>query len=195
MFNSPIAQLVERLAVNQEVRGSKPRRGASLLFCLGVAQQAARVFREHEVAGSKPATETTSPACAFGCGRSSTAEPRDVTPLTSVRFRSVTPKRMRISVRRELERQSTGLLSRLVGVRAPGDAPIDSYPSWRNWLDAPVSEAGAHGRVRSTRTEGTIDSLECSPVAQRKSNALIRRRSVDRAHPGQPVQHHQRRLS
>ena len=27
-FNSPIAQMAERLAVNQEVRGSKPRRGA-----------------------------------------------------------------------------------------------------------------------------------------------------------------------
>ena len=30
-FNSPIAQTVERLAVNQEVRGSKPRRGASFI--------------------------------------------------------------------------------------------------------------------------------------------------------------------
>ena len=29
VFRSPIAQLAERLAVNQEVRGSKPRRGAS----------------------------------------------------------------------------------------------------------------------------------------------------------------------
>ena len=28
-FNSPVAQLEERLAVNQEVRGSKPRRGAN----------------------------------------------------------------------------------------------------------------------------------------------------------------------
>ena len=28
-FISPIAQMAERLAVNQEVRGSKPRRGAS----------------------------------------------------------------------------------------------------------------------------------------------------------------------
>jgi hypothetical protein len=31
-FISPIAQLAERLAVNQEVRGSKPRRGAISLF-------------------------------------------------------------------------------------------------------------------------------------------------------------------
>ena len=28
-FTSPIAQMAERLAVNQEVRGSKPRRGAN----------------------------------------------------------------------------------------------------------------------------------------------------------------------
>ena len=30
-FISPIAQMAERLAVNQEVRGSKPRRGASFI--------------------------------------------------------------------------------------------------------------------------------------------------------------------
>jgi hypothetical protein len=36
-FSSPIAQMAERLAVNQEVRGSKPRRGANSIH-LGVAQ-------------------------------------------------------------------------------------------------------------------------------------------------------------
>ena len=62
---SPVAQLAERLAVNQEVRRSRPRRGArfSLLF-LGVAQLAAHVLREHGVAGSRPAAETNS-ACAW----------------------------------------------------------------------------------------------------------------------------------
>jgi hypothetical protein len=30
-FSSPIAQMAERLAVNQEARGSKPRRGASFI--------------------------------------------------------------------------------------------------------------------------------------------------------------------
>ena len=30
-FASPVAQMAERLAVNQEVRGSKPRRGASFI--------------------------------------------------------------------------------------------------------------------------------------------------------------------
>ena len=85
-FNSPIAQMAERLAVNQEVRGSKPRRGASSvrsrvaqwqssvlirrrsmdrshprvpILQLGVAQMAARVIWDHEAAGSRPATETT----------------------------------------------------------------------------------------------------------------------------------------
>ena len=61
---------------------------------LGVAQQAARVFREHEAAGSRPATETSHPR-ALGCGRSSMAELRDVTPPVPVRLRPVTPKRMR----------------------------------------------------------------------------------------------------
>ena len=82
--HSPIAQTVERLAVNQEVRGSNPRRGANQQFSrssvaerrldkaeaggsfppagtsffLGVAQLVARVLWEHEAAGSKPATET-----------------------------------------------------------------------------------------------------------------------------------------
>jgi hypothetical protein len=32
--------------------------GEPVQFHLGVAQMAARVFREHEAAGSKPATET-----------------------------------------------------------------------------------------------------------------------------------------
>lgn len=60
---------------------------------LGVAQQAARVFREHEAAGSKPATETNCQR-ALGCDRSSMAELRDVTPPVPVRSRPVTPKRM-----------------------------------------------------------------------------------------------------
>jgi hypothetical protein len=41
-------------------------------------------------------------------------------------------------MRRELERQSTGLLSRLVGVRAPGDAPQASTTN--NLEEADMSE-------------------------------------------------------
>lgn len=102
-----------------QVGGSFPPVGTS--FQLGVAQMAARVIWDHEAAGSKPATETRQRA--LGCGRSSMAEPRAVNPLVPVRLRPVTPKRMRSSMRRELERQSTGLLPRMVRVRAPGDAP------------------------------------------------------------------------
>ena len=70
------------------------------------------------------------------------AELRDVTPQVPVRLRPVTPKRMHPSTRRELERQSTGLLPRLVRVRAPGDAPQNN-PLVAEQADAPVSEAGA----------------------------------------------------
>lgn len=94
-FTSPVAQLAERLAVNQEVRGSKPRRGA-MAFQLGVAQMAARVIWDHETAGSSPATETSFKRV-LGCGRSSMAEPWAVNPLAPVRLRPVTPKHTRIT--------------------------------------------------------------------------------------------------
>jgi hypothetical protein len=68
-FISPIAQMAARLAVNQEVRGSKPRRGASSVFCKR----------------------------ALGCGRSSMEEPWAVNPLVPVRLRPVTPKRMHLT--------------------------------------------------------------------------------------------------
>src|SRR5437868_1646816 len=51
-----MAQLGERLAVDQAVRGSKPRRGARHL---GVAQLGAHLLWEQRVAGSNPAAETT----------------------------------------------------------------------------------------------------------------------------------------
>ena len=67
-------------------------------FRLGVAQLAAHVLREHEVAGSRPAAETNQMR-ALGCGRSSMAEPWAVNPLVPVRLRPVTPKRMRVQCR------------------------------------------------------------------------------------------------
>ena len=84
-------------------------------------------------------------------------------------------------MRRELERQSTGPLSRHVRVRAPGDAPAPT-PSWRNRQTHRSQKPEPAGHVRSTRTEGTSNS----PVAQWQSGALMRRRSVDRAHLGLP---------
>ena len=98
--------------------------GEPIQFHLGVAQMAARVIWDHEAAGSRPATETNCKR-ALGCGRSSMAELRDVTPPVPVRLRPVTPKRMCIA-RRELEWQRTGLLTRMVRVQAPGDAPPNS---------------------------------------------------------------------
>jgi hypothetical protein len=74
---------------------------------LGVAQLAARVLWEHQVAGSNPATETIGSSDiegqgtrAFGCGRSSVAEPWVVIPLASVRLRPATPKCMHLDASR-----------------------------------------------------------------------------------------------
>jgi hypothetical protein len=50
-------------------------------------------------------------------------EPWAVNLLVPVRLRPVTPKRILILMRRELEWQRTGLLTRMVRVQAPGDAP------------------------------------------------------------------------
>ena len=84
-------------------------------------------------------------------------------------------------MRRELERQSTGLLSRHVRVRAPGDAPAS--PLVAEEADAPVSETGARtGMSVRLGPRGPTNS----PVAQWKSSALMRRRSVDRDHLGLP---------
>ena len=102
-------------------------------------------------------------------------------PLVPVRLRPVTPKRMRSSMRRELERQSTGLLPRPVRVRAPGDAPHNT-PSWRNRQTHRSQKPEPQGMSVRLGPRGPTSS----PVAQRQSSALIRRRPVDRAHPGPP---------
>lgn len=86
------------------------------------------------------------------------------------------------SMRRELERQSTGLLSRHVRVRAPGDAPASP----------PRGGIGRRTGLRNRSPQGMSVRLgprgpASSPVAQRQSSALIRRRPVDRAHPGPPA--------
>ena len=86
------------------------------------------MFREHEVAGSKPATETNPAFGVLRCGRSSMVEPRVVIPLVSVRFRPVTPERIEIT-----------------------------RPLVAEMADATVSEAVADRHARSTRAEGTIN--------------------------------------
>lgn len=72
-FFSPIAQMAERLAVNQEVRGSKPRRGAirQMISCSSVAEQR---LDKAQVDGSFPSARTRSPRCgADGSARASGA--------------------------------------------------------------------------------------------------------------------------
>ena len=111
------------------------------------------------------------------------AEPWAVNPLVPVRLRPVTPKRMHSSMRRELERQSTGLLPRT----SQGSSP------WRRTTQQPPR--GGIGRrtgLRNRSPQGMSVRLgprgpSSSPVAQRQSSALIRRRPVDRAHPGLPT--------
>ena len=148
---------------------------------LGVAQQAARVFREHEAAGSRPATETSHPR-ALGCGRSSMAELRDVTPPVPVRLRPVTPKRMRSKQR---VANSSG--------RVPGSYPGRSgfEPQATHHTTPPRGGIGRRTGLRNRSPQGVSVRLgprgpAGSPVAQRQSSALIRRRPVDRAHPGPP---------
>ena len=120
----------------------------------------------------------------LGCGRSSMAELRDVTPPVPVRLRPVTPKR----TRHRCVANSSG--------RVPGSYPGMSgfeplathqfiTPSWRNRQTHRSQKPGpATGMSVRLGPRGPLNS---SPVAQRQSSALIRRRPVDRAHPGRPV--------
>lgn len=62
-FTSPIAQLAERLAVNQEVRGSKPRRGASSSSLISRSSVAEHRLDKAKVDGSFPSAGTRSSRC------------------------------------------------------------------------------------------------------------------------------------
>ena len=109
------------------------------------------------------------------------AEPWAVNPLVPVRLRPVTPKRMR-----------TPCVANSSG-REPG-----SYPGWSGFeplaTHHPSTPRGGIGRrtgLRNRSPQGVSVRLgprgpAGSPVAQRQSSALIRRRPVDRAHPGPP---------
>ena len=171
--------MAERLAVNQEVRGSKPRRGASHSSRCGAdgsARDLGSRGRRFETCHRDQTVVRLGVAVA-------TEEPWVVNPLVPVRLRPVTPKRMCKNASRTRVAENRAL-PRTVRVQAPGDAPDN--PLVAESADAPVSETGATRHVRSTRTEGTRYR---SPVAQRQSSALIRRRPVDRAHPGRPGHH------
>ena len=171
---------------------------------LGVAQLAAHMLREHGVAGSRPAAETNQKRV-LGCGRSSMAELRDVTPPVPVRLRPVTPKRMRYQCVANSSGRVPGSYPGMSGLRAlrarpsartsgasnaperveraPGDAPATT-PSWRN-RQTHRSQKPEPATGMSVRL-GPRGPIFSSPVAQRQSSALIRRRPVDRTHPGRP---------
>ena len=101
-------------------------------------------------------------------------------PLVPARLRSVTPKRMRFPCV-----ANSAAEYRPLKPACQGSSPwrrTSTTPSWRNRQTHRSKKPEPAGHVRSTRTEGTNNS----PVAQRQSSALMRRRPVDRAHPGPP---------
>ena len=83
IFQFPIAQWVERLAVDQEVRGSKPRRGASLFLSSipRVAQwQSSVLIRRRPVDRSHPRGPESSRCSAAGSARALGARGRRFEP-------------------------------------------------------------------------------------------------------------------
>ena len=163
-----------------------PTRGYQ--FQLGVAQMAARVIWDHEGhrRAEEPMTVRDLPPRpdkrALGCGRSSMAEPWAVNPLVPVRLRPVTPKRMHFEASRTRAAEN-----RVLTPDGQGSSP------WRRTTQQPPR--GGIGRrtgLRNRSPQGMSVRLgprgpAGSPVAQRQSSALIRRRPVDRAHPGRPT--------
>lgn len=120
---------------------------------------------------------------AFGCGRSSMAEPWAVNPLVPVRLRPVTPKRMHNRSVANSSGRVPGSYSGQVRVRAPGDAPSITAPRDGTGRRTGLRSRSPHGMSVRIGPRGPTSS----PVAQRQSTALIRRRPVDRAHPGSPT--------
>ena len=144
---------------------------------------AARVIWDHEAAGSRPATET-SIRRVLGCGRSSMAEPWAVNPLVPVRLRPVTPKRMWISRVANSSGREPGSYPGWSGFKPLATHHPTTTPSWRNRQTHRSQKPEPQGMSVRLGPRGQIFS---SPVAQRQSSALIRRRPVDRAHPGPPT--------
>ena len=108
------------------------------------------------------------------------AEPWAVNPLVPVRLRPVTPKRMHFEASR----------TRAAEYRPLKPACQGSSP-WRRTSITPRGGIGRRTGLRNRSPQGMSVRLgprgpASSPVAQRQSSALIRRRPVDRAHPGPP---------
>ena len=122
---------------------------------------------------------------ALGCGRSSMAEPWAVNPLVPVRFRPVTPKRMSNSRVANSSGREPGSYPGWSGFK-PLATHHTTTPSWRNRQTHRSQKPEPQGMSVRLGPRGPTFS---SPVAQRQSSALIRRRPVDRAHPGPPTTH------
>jgi hypothetical protein len=125
---------------------------------------------------------------ALGRGRSSMAEPRVVTPLVPVRLRPVTPKRMPLDASRTRAAEY-----RAFNPASQGSSPwrrTSRHPSWRN---RQTRRSQKPVPARACPFDSDRGDHQDSPVAQRQSGALMRRRTVDRAHPGLPVSQQHRR--
>jgi hypothetical protein len=109
------------------------------------------------------------------------AEPWAVNPLVPVRLRPVTPKRMPFNASRTRAAENRALTPDGQG----------SSPWRRTTHQPPRGGIGRRTGLRNRSPQGMSVRLgprgpASSPVAQRQSSALIRRRPVDRAHPGPP---------
>ena len=109
-------------------------------------------------------------------------EPWAVNPLVPVRLRPVTPKRMPFNASRTQVAENRALTPDGQG----------SSPWRRTTQQPPRGGIGRRTGLRNRSPQGMSVRLgprgpTSSPVAQRKSSALIRRRPVDRAHPGPPT--------
>ncbi len=107
---------------------------------------------------------------AFGCGRSSMAEPWAVNPLVPVRLRPVTPKRICIRASRTRVAENRALTPDKSGFK-PLATHHPTTPSWRNRQTHRSQKPEPAGHVRSTRTEGTNQQSGSSAAEQRPHKA------------------------
>ena len=202
VLSSPVAQLAERLFTRRSlVRGHV----GEPVFRSRVAQLAEQRLDKAQVDGSFPYARTRSSRCsAVGSARASGAWGRRFEAC----HRDQSDVRLGVAV---AQRQSRGLWTcwcRFDSGRSPpsalaiervanssGRAP-GSYPGWSGFeplathQHTPRGGTGRRTGLRNRRPRACpFDSDRGdhdSPVAQRQSSALIRRRPVDRHHPGRP---------
>ena len=97
-----VSSEVEHSPVQRGVAGSSPARGASFLDVAEWSKAPGCKPGGASPRQFKPDRRVQQFASALGGGRSSMAEPWVVSPVTSVQFRSATPKRIRFFTRRTI---------------------------------------------------------------------------------------------